>query len=532
MRKANKDAGSYQDRKKAALYAQSDVWQSRVAKLLVIILMCIHPLFFTSERYMQLTSDKYLFFVICMGIILFATLIIWIGRMTRSPQLLPQDRFYLTDWAIIGFAAVTLLSAILSPYNSVADVWGGYYERHDGAITQLLYVVVFFIISRWYKPRELDFRLFGISAILVALIGIFQFYGMDFFKLWPNDNPMYPEYHVNNFYNIFFRSTLGNVNIVSSYVCISMLLCGFLFVRMKSKWRPLWLAASALNFWLMELAGADSGRVGLIVIMLLAIPFVVDTRKALGKTLILVSSWIAVYTLQKLLYDMHILQTRTFGSLLPYLFAFVVILAAGTFLASWDDERDQDTNTKWKLGVILIVACIIVGIIGVEILGRRDEESNNPGIIYEFREILHGNIKDEFGTYRVYVWRNALSVYKDNPIIGSGPDTFYYVFPEEAQGHYGETYENAHNEYVQILICQGIIGLVCYLIFILGILIKSIPKAFKNPLLMAVMAAFAGYCVQAFFNLSVPIVTPLLWVFAGMLANKRVRETTERELAY
>jgi O-antigen ligase len=282
----------------------------------------------------------------------------------------------------------------------------------------------------------------------------------------------------------------------------------------------------------MELAGADSGRVGLFAVMLLAIPFIVGTRKTLGWTLILISSWIAAYILQRLFYDILILQARTFGSLLPYLAAFAVLLAAGVLLASWGDERDSDANTKWKLGVILIAACIIASIAGVEFLGRRDEESNKTGIIYELREILHGNIKDEFATYRIYIWRNALSAYKDNPIIGSGPDTFYYAFPEEAQGFYEEEYENAHNEYVQILICQGIIGLVCYLIFIVGLLIKSIPKAFKNPLLMAVMAAFAGYCIQAFFNLSIPIVTPLLWVFAGMLANERVREMTQREMLY
>jgi len=203
MPKAKKSATSYLEKKKASLYAQSDVWQNRIARLLVIIILCVHPLYFTSERYMQLTWDKYFFFAICTGIVMLAVFLIWIGRMTNDPPLWPKDRLYLADWAILGFAAVTLLSAILSPYRGVTDVWGGYFERHDGAITQLLYVVVFFVVSRWYKPRERDFSLFAISAILVALIGIFQFYGMDFFKLWPNDNPDYPQYHVSNFYNIF-----------------------------------------------------------------------------------------------------------------------------------------------------------------------------------------------------------------------------------------------------------------------------------------------------------------------------------------
>jgi len=301
---------------------------------------------------------------------------------------------------------------------------------------------------------------------------------------------------------------------------------------MKSKWQPLWLAASALNFWLMELADADSGRVGLMAVVVLAIPFIIETRKTLGKTLILVTSWLAVYTLQKLFYERIVLQARTLTSLLPYVALGAVLFAVGVFLLKWGKDRDTgESGIKWKLGVILIGACLVAGLVGVEVLGRREEGSSDTNFIYELREVMHGNIRDEFATYRVHIWRNALKAYPDRPIIGSGPDTFYYAFPKEAQKVIGQTYENAHNEYIQILICQGIIGLVCYLIFIGALLIKSVPKAFKNPLLMAVLAAFAGYCVQAFFNLSVPIVTPMLWVFAGMLANDKVREATMREIS-
>jgi len=370
--------------------------------------------------------------------------------------------------------------------------------------------------------------LFGISAILVASIGIFQFYGMDFFTLWPINDP---EFRVDNLYNIYFRSTLGNSNIVSSYVCVSVLLCGFLFVRMKSKWQLLWLAGSALNFWLMELADADSGRIGLLVVVVLAIPFIVENRKTLGRALILVSSWVAVYTMQKLLYEAMILQSRTTGSLLPYAAAAVALLVVGVILVRGGKEHNPNAPARWQVGVILIAACIVIGIAGVEVLGRPDPETGyGSGIVYELREVIHGRIQPEFGSGRLHVWINALKAYPDRPIIGSGPDTFYYAFPEEAHGFHGVDFENAHNEYIQILICQGMIGLVCYLLFLAGLALKSITKAFKNPLLMAVLVAFVGYCVQAFFNLSVPIVSPMLWIFAGMLANKKVREATQRDL--
>jgi len=526
MPKEAKSAATFPERKKAAMYAKMDVWQARIARLLVILMLCFQPLFITPNRYLLLTGDKYRFFLVYMCIILAAALIVWIARMTRTPPLRPRGKLTIPDWAVLGFASVTIVSAIFSPFSGEANVWVGIPERFDGAITQLLYVAAFFVISRWYSPKIRDFVFFGFSAILVALIGILQFYGMDFLGLWPYDDSRFVGI---DSYNIWFRSTLGNVNIVSTYTCVAILLSGFLFVRTKSKWRCLWLAASALNFWLMEIARSDSGKVGLIVAMVLAIPFIVENMKSLGKTMILGSTWLAAYTVQMLLYDVPILQIRTSGSLLPYALAAIVLLAVGLVLAIKGKDSDPKAPVKWKLGVILIAVCIIAGFAGLEILGRTDPETPRYDFVYEMREVMHGNIRDEFGSARVYIWRNALEVFPNNPIIGSGPDTFYNAFPSEAHGYMGQDYQNAHNEYLQILICQGILGLLCYLVFLGGILPKPIRAAFRNPLLVAALVAFVGYCGQAFFNLSLPITSQLLWVLAGMLASKRNHELAAME---
>ena len=521
-------ASTYPERKKAAMYTKIENKQNIVAGLMVFMVICIQPLYFNSKRYIGLTGHKYTFFVIYMVIILLAAAIIWLVRICNKPRLGIRERPYLADWAVLGLAAVTLISSLLSPYKDIMNVWVGIpepYGRYDGAITQLLYIAVFLITAHWYKPRERHFIYFGISAILISLIGIFQFYGMDFFKLWPVD---IPEYRVDNLYNIYFRSTLGNVNIVSTYVCVSMLLCGFLYVKMKSKWASLWLAASALSFWLMLLADSDSGKVGLLVAMLLSIPFIIESRKTIGRTLIMGSSWAAAFILQSLFYDVMILKSRTITGLLPFILAAIVLLVVGIMLLRAGKEATRESPVRWKLGVFLIVLCIVAGVAGVEVLGRRDAAEDNPGgILYELREILHGNVQDEFGTNRAYIWRIALEEYPKNPVIGTGPDTFEHVFPAEAQLKYDEVYDNAHNEYLQILICLGALGLICYLVFLFASLFKAIPKALKNPLLMAVSAAFVGYCVQAFFNISMPAIGQMPWVLAGILANKQAHENSE-----
>ena len=540
---------SFEERKKGRMYANADEWQGKLAGALVMLVMCAQPLFVDWYGYINLTGHKFVFFVTYMVCILVGVVTIWIYRITRTPRLLPRDMPTIVDWAVIVFAAVTLISAIFSPFRHETNVWTGIPEpegRYDGAITQLLYVTIYFIVSRWYSPKTRHFTIVGISTVIIALIGILQFYGMDFLGLWPNYDP---NYRVPNFYNIYFRSTLGNVNIVSTYVCVAILLCGFLFIRytpppvaaggrksLKSFRQPLWLAASALCFWLMDLAGSDSGLVGVAVTFFLAMPFIIENRRVLGRALILAASWLAVFILQRLFYEVLILDARTFESLLSIIAAVVLLLAAGVFLTKWGKDPDEapdgtDTPVKWKLGVILIIACIVAGLLGVEILGRRELGAGFAGrLISEAREVLHGNLRDEMGSGRIHIWKNALKAFPNHPIIGSGPDTFRQAFPEEAQGFMNAGYDKAHNEYLQILVCQGILGLLSYLVFLAGVLIKSVSKAFRNPLVMAVLAAFVGYCVQAVFNISLPIASQMLWVFAGLLACNKFRDTPFQEL--
>jgi hypothetical protein len=489
-------------------------------------MLCVQPLYFNSERYIGLTGHKYRFFLLCMTIILIAVVLVLLAKLAGGHKLFSIKNLSIADWAVLGFALVTLISALFSPYKKVVDVWGGLPERHDGTITQLFYVLIFLVIAHWYKPRTRDFGFFGISAIIIGLIGVFQFYGMDFFRLWPNQQFMYDgitpnPYRAENFYNIFFRSTLGNINMVATYVCVAVLLCGFLYVKMQaSKWRYVWLAGSAFNFWLMIIGGSESGMVGVLVTMILAIPFIIGSREYLGRFLILGASWVGIYALQKLLYDVRILEAeQTPGAY----FALTAMLLAGGLVLTLlfkkkNAEADGEKPVKWKLGVVFVVAVIAVGLAGVEVFGRNPE---NWRPVYEAREMLHGRATGTFGSNRIHIWQSALEAFpNDNPVIGSGPDTFWYAIPVEAHhlspGFTG--YDKAHNEYLQILICQGILGLLFYLVFLSYLLIKAIPKALKNPLLMAVLAVFTGYSVQAFFNISLPIASQMLWVTAGVIA--------------
>ena len=90
---------------------------------------------------------------------------------------------------------------------------------------------------------------------------------------------------------------------------------------------------------------------------------------------------------------------------------------------------------------------------------------------------------------------------------------------------YNTYFDKAHNDYLQVLVTTGILGLISYLAFQFSLLIRSLKK-FDEPLVIALVTASICFCAQAFFNIGVPIVAPYGWIVFGMLASVlRKKET-------
>jgi len=91
----------------------------------------------------------------------------------------------------------------------------------------------------------------------------------------------------------------------------------------------------------------------------------------------------------------------------------------------------------------------------------------------------------ESGTIRKYVWLGAIEVFKNYPVIGSGTDTFTYTFPKfkpiehNLTSEWNFIYNRAHNEYLNILANNGVLGFTAYIILILFSIIQILKNS-KN----------------------------------------------------
>ena len=134
-------------------------------------------------------------------------------------------------------------------------------------------------------------------------------------------------------------------------------------------------------------------------------------------------------------------------------------------------------------------------------------------------EMAKGHVEDDYGSNRIYIWKRTLRIVPKNIIHGVGIDNFYYAFRGKPITIDRWFFDKAHNEYLQVLICEGIFALLSYLLFFGIITIRGIKYSFKHSEVYLILPII-GYLVQAFFNISVIEVAPFFYVALGLCINR------------
>ena len=129
------------------------------------------------------------------------------------------------------------------------------------------------------------------------------------------------------------------------------------------------------------------------------------------------------------------------------------------------------------------------------------------------------------GSHRLFIWKKSLPLVPEYFWVGSGPDTFDYVFPndQEKKNVFGDMIvDKAHNEYLQMAITLGVPALLTYLYLLLVILrnafkaVKKVQVDKEKVSLYGLISTIFAYLVQAFFNISTVPVAPLFWSILGI----------------
>ncbi len=138
-------------------------------------------------------------------------------------------------------------------------------------------------------------------------------------------------------------------------------------------------------------------------------------------------------------------------------------------------------------------------------------------------EISKGNVNDEYGTKRMVIWKETLKIVPKYLWHGVGIDNFAYAFNGKALTYKNLLFDKAHNEYLQILVTQGIFSFISYLLFYTLIVIDGFKNNFEKGKVYLILPV-VGYLIQAFFNISVIEVAPIFYILLGLQIerNKKI----------
>lgn len=154
-------------------------------------------------------------------------------------------------------------------------------------------------------------------------------------------------------------------------------------------------------------------------------------------------------------------------------------------------------ETRWKhqipRGLKIVVGLLFAGFVSVLVSGAIIS-TTNPSVCDNFH-LQKLFCKTTELTNRTYYWQQALAIWKDNPIFGTGLGTFYnqsmkYVQTPGFQSAY------AHNIVLQMLAETGVVGTIPFVLLFSYLLVrvtKNVVKAKNTLAFMVLIAVYASY---------------------------------------
>jgi len=372
-----------------------------------------------------------------------------------------------------------VISKIFSNYQDIAFL--GFYERREGMLVLVAYLV-FFIILYYKQPNSIFFKriilVIGLSALIICFIGIFQFFRFNFFNSELGKYLILPEQYSSLASQLKFPkakafSTLYNSNNLAHFT--AMLLPIFLIMAIFKKNIKYFIILMSIALILYITLVASRGKGGWF-----SFTFI----------LLMLSSILAYYK------DWFLLKRLLFSSL-----CFAAIFLAMNFLSNGLIKSKPNAASPFSPPE-----------------NSKFIEEND----YFYKKYGH------LLTYRVGTWINSLEMSGESILLGSGPDTFAIIYnknlPEQRKTKI--LVDKPHNLYIQNLINTG--GL-CLLSF-LGMMIIFFYRSFKYVLVkgisndesvfvLALSLGALGYLLAGMFYDSTVHVSPTFWVILGLCAS-------------
>jgi Flp pilus assembly protein TadD len=459
-----------------------------VIRWIVYLVLLLTPFLFTwvNEELFEFPKMLLVYGLVGIGLTLAV-----IDHAWRNDWHWPKSKF---DWLIGSFVVSQVLSTVFSIHPRTS--WLGYYTRFNGGLlSTLTFVGLYYLIIRYFSPRQL----LRLSKVLVAVGVAAALYAFpEHFGHSPSCLLIAKTFSVDCWVqSVQFRvfGTFGQPNWLAAYLITLMPLALSWLIQARNWWsRGLYFLSWLIMMAVLLFTKSRSGLIGLGV--------------GLGV-------WICLYV-------WHWFWQRQSSPIVQTL-----------------TGKKEPKNSPWKTVSLWVISLILVtgGLIGL--VGT----PFSPTATGPTSPVPSGTVLEtggtESGDIRKIVWLGAVRVWQRYPIFGSGVETFAYSYYQDRPmahnlvSEWDFLYNKAHNELLNYLATTGLVGLLTYLSLWVGLSVltilylrKRVPTLGDTTVVtsqqlvtIAWVAGLSAQFVSNFFGFSTVMVNVLFWVGLASLAQ-------------
>ena len=499
-----------------------------LVKLYVFLLMAVYPLYY-KNKYYDIDEAKWEFFKyvsFSFAAVIAIVLIRYLGYFIAEKRVKESlrsaaEKLTVTDCFVLAYLVVCCISTLITPYRQNL-IWGfeGWYM---GFIAQLSFVVIYFLVSRFWRWDTFHLTVFLFMAFAVFFLAVIMRFRIDPLNMYEG---------LDDYYIQHFLSTLGQTTWYSSYMCIMapIGLVGYCSAE-KLLQRTAYGIFCVISFMTFVTQNSDSAYVAVfgIFFLLFWISFESDGKflRFLECVILALGAFKLIGLLQLAFKERAVALDRLSIFMSQSAATLFLLVAAGLLYILLRAVVFRKTDfhiekIKKIRGVMLIL--LVMGMLGMIIYIFLNTTGRLPERLSSDNNYLVFN--DAWGNNRGVSWRCTVEGYiKADPLrklFGVGPDSF----AEYIYGYYQADLDRilgghiaqicAHNEWLNTLLNLGILGFIAYL----GIFVSSFKDcmkgAKKEPCLYGAAIAITAYILHNFFCYQQIICTPAIFILMGM----------------
>ena len=434
------------------------------------------------------------------------------------------------DAGMLSWLLINVLSFLESDFKE--DAWAGVGGWNMGLRTQLLMIAAYFLMSRSFPLGRKKLLAAGTmtGSGIAFLIGVLHRFSIDPFGFYQG---------LDADTRLRFLSTIGQATWYSSFVCtvLPIGLCVF-YASEKTKVRVISGLYCALGFMTLVTQNSDSAFAALAVLLFgLFLASCVSPKRMerfLETVILCAASFKTVGLLQRGFPELAVRLGSLSEAFSRGILSWILLLFGAVFyilLLRAEEKKGLSLERSWdKIGRRLFrAACILAG--SLLLLAVGGIVLNTTGLLEKWFGISGSGqyllFNDDWGSSRGFNWKMAVWIFSGLPIphklIGVGPDCFMaysYSVPGYAQllNDYWkpDVLTNAHNEFLNHLICTGAGGLLSFL-FLLGAGARRFFRiGRKHPEVLMGLLTVCAYAAHNFFCYQQVCCTPFLFLILGL----------------